>query len=185
MISVLQRQLFAFIAVGAGWLAMVPAFAAAQTLPAPAPSLSPSQDSDWTLSTGIGVWTLMRVEVAKEKAQGVSVAGALGLHPMGVPAVEVIIRRRLGPSGPEAGAYSVDLSALGFLPGTQFADDAEPGFGVHIMANHDWGWGSRRFVRAKAGVGLYRELPEDPATDAESWVVPVLGFEIGWKLRGS
>jgi hypothetical protein len=139
----------------------------------------------WTVSGGIGAWTIFRFEVAHETGGRFSPAGALGAHPMGVPALEFLVRTRPGARGGSPYGYLFEAGVLGFLPNTQFGDDTHPGVGLHLTAGHDWGWGARRFVRFKAGGGVYQEFPSDEdegEEEGETIVVPVLSLEVGWRL---
>jgi hypothetical protein len=132
-----QHMATAGLVTRCAYLVLLLAIAALQThaqSPQPVGSVS---DPVWTVSGGFGVWTIMRAEVARETSRTVSFAGTLGVHPMGFPAVETAVRIRIGPEGPVGPTYLMDMSLLGFLPGTQFANDAEPGLGVHLTVGRD------------------------------------------------
>ena len=139
--------------------------------------------AQWTVSPGVGVFTLLRLEMARETDARTSSAFAVGVHPLAVPSLEALMRRQVG-SRSATGAYSfVDVAALGFLPGTQFADGADPGVGAHLTWGRRWPWRTDRFVQLRLGLGVYLEV--EKGGGSETSVLPVLGLDIGRRrLRG-
>lgn len=138
----------------------------------------------WVISPGIGVFTLLRLEVARETDSRLSQAFALGLHPLGVPSVEALLRRRVGEPSINGAQTSVDVAALGFLPGTQFADGTLPGLGLHVTVGRTWTRSSGRALRLRFGIAVYHEISDDPADNPETDAMPVLAFEaVGRKRR--
>lgn len=137
----------------------------------------------WAISPGIGVFTLLRLEAARESDSRASIGFALGVHPMGLPSVEALVRRRVGVAA-ASGAYRfVDVAALGFLPGTQFADGALPGVGLHLTMGRAWPLRSGSWMRLRFGVAVYHEISNDAAENPETDALPVLALDFGGRRR--
>ena len=138
-----------------------------------------------TVSAGIGVVTVFRTELAWEGTGPWAGGVALGVHPMGVPTPELLVRYR--PSRRARGPYGglVELNAARFIPGTQFGDETRPGFGFRLLAGGDRPWGERRFLRLKAGLEVDIERSREESSPDETGVWPALLLEVGWRLGGA
>ncbi len=138
-----------------------------------------------TVSAGLGVVTVFRTELAWEGTGPWAGGVALGVHPMGVPTPEVLVRHR--PRRDARGPYGqlVEFSAVWFIPGTQFGDETKPGFGFRLLTGGDRPWGERRFLRVKAGVEVDIERSRDDSSPDETGVWPALLLEVGWRLGGA
>jgi hypothetical protein len=165
--------------------ASAPPASAPPTSAARAPNAPTSPGA--TASAGLGIVTVFRTEWAWEGAGPWAGGIALGVHPMGLPTPEVLLRYR--PGGPvRANApygHLLELSLQAFIPGTQFSDATEPGFGVQLLTGGDRPWGERRFLRIKTGVAVLIERPDDDVTPAETALLPVVLLEVGWRLGGA
>jgi hypothetical protein len=162
-----------------------PAAIAAIALLLTASPLVAQRPGGTTVSGGIGVVTVFRTEVAWEGTGSWAGGVALGVHPMGVPTPEVLVRYR--PGNHRRGPYGqlIELSAVRFIPGTQFGDETKPGFGFRLLTGGDRAWGERRFLRLKAGVEVDVERSNDDSSPDETGVWPALMLEVGWRLGGA
>lgn len=146
----------------------------------PAQQVGPRASADapaWVFSPGVGVFTVLRFEAERVGAGPNSTAFALGVHPLGLPSIEALLRRQVGVASAAGTTTFVDVAALGFVPGTQFADGSYPGVGVHLTVGRRWLRSADRRLQLRLGVGVYQEV--SGAADKETAVVPVIGLDFG------
>lgn len=145
---------------------------AQQSLPA-----ASGAEPAWVLTPGVGIITLVRIEAARESVGPNGIAFALGLHPLGIPSLEALIRRQIGHASANGATTFVDVAALGFVPGTQFTDGAYPGIGLHLTLGRRWLRTENRKVQLRLGVAVYQEISGE--ADKDGAVVPIIGLEFG------
>lgn len=131
----------------------------------------------WVFSPGVGIITLLRLEAARETTGPSAYGFALGLHPLGIPSVEALIRRQIGQPSANGATTFVDVAALGFVPGTQFTDGAYPGVGLHLTLGRRWLRTEHRKIQLRLGVAVYQEI--SGKADKDGAVIPMRGLDFG------